>query len=123
MFDKNRYIGIIEIENMEFFAHHGCYEAERIKGNTFLVTLKIETDMKLVSESDNIIDAVNYQTAYNIVKDEMMIPSNLLENVCFLILNALYDKMTDIKKATVKVSKLNPEMGGKIEKTSVTQSR
>jgi dihydroneopterin aldolase len=116
-------MGVIEIENMEFFAHHGCYEEERTKGNTFLVTLKIETDMRLASESDNIIDAVNYQTAYNIVKDEMIIPSNLLENVCFRILDALYDKMTDIKKATVKVSKLNPAMGGKVEKTSVTQSR
>jgi dihydroneopterin aldolase len=119
----NKNTGIIELENMEFFAHHGCYEEERDRGNTFLVTLKIETDMALASESDNIIDAVNYQTAYNIVKEEMMIPSNLLENVCFRILNALYDKMTDIKKATVKVSKLNPAMGGRVEKTSVTQSR
>lgn len=115
--------GIIEIENMEFFAHHGCYEEERIKGNNFLVTLKIETDMRMASESDNIIDAVNYQTAYKIVKREMDIPSNLLENVCFRILNALYDELYGIKKATVKVSKLNPDMGGKIEKTSVTQSR
>jgi dihydroneopterin aldolase len=119
--EKN--MGVIEIENMEFFAHHGCYEEERAKGNTFFVTLKIETDMRLASESDNIVDAVNYQTAYNIVKDEMIIPSNLLENVCFRILDALYDKMSDIKKATVKVSKLNPAMGGKVEKTSVTQSR
>jgi dihydroneopterin aldolase len=123
MFDKNKTTGIIEIENMEFFAHHGCYEAERTRGNTFLVTLRIETDMTQASESDNIIDAVNYQTAYNIVGEEMAVPSNLLENVCFRILNALYDKMTDIKKATVKVSKLNPAMGGKVEKTSVTQSR
>jgi dihydroneopterin aldolase len=122
MGDKNKYMGIIEIENMEFFARHGCYEAEKIRGNIFLVTLKIETDMKPASESDNIIDAVNYQTAYNIVRDEMMIPSNLLENVCFRIMNALYDKMTDITKITVKVSKLNPAMGGKIEKVSVTQS-
>jgi dihydroneopterin aldolase len=118
----NKNTGIIEIENMEFFAHHGCYEEERVKGNTFLVTLKIETDMTLASESDNIVDTVNYQIAYNIVKEEMMIPSNLLENVCYRILNALYDKMTDIKKATVKVSKLNPAMGGKVEKVSVTQS-
>jgi dihydroneopterin aldolase len=119
----NRNTGIIEIENMEFFAHHGCYEAERTKGNTFLVSLKIETDMTLACESDNIIDAVNYQTAYSIVKDEMMIPSNLLENVSFRILNALYDKMTDIKRATVTVAKLNPALGGKVEKTSVTLSK
>ncbi|MDR2008924.1 MAG: dihydroneopterin aldolase [Bacteroidales bacterium] len=119
----NKNTGIIEIENMEFFARHGCYEEERLKGNTFLVTLKIETDITLASESDNIIDTVNYQIAYNIVKDEMMIPSNLLENVCYRILNALYDRMTDIKKATVKVSKLNPAMGGKVEKTSVSLSK
>jgi dihydroneopterin aldolase len=123
MFDKNKITGIIELENMEFFAHHGCYEAERLKGNTFLVTLRMETDMTQVSESDNIIDAVNYQTAYNIVREEMETPSNLLENVCFRILNALYDKMTDIKTATVKVSKLNPAIGGKTEKASVTLSR
>jgi dihydroneopterin aldolase len=119
----NKKVGIIEIENMEFFAHHGCYEEERTKGNTFLVSLTIETDMALASESDNIIDAVNYQTAYKIVKDEMMIPSNLLENVCYRILNALYDKMTDINKATVKVSKLNPAVGGVVGKTSVTQTK
>jgi len=116
-------MGIIEVENMEFFAHHGCYEEERIKGNHFLVTLKIEADTKMAAESDNIIDAVNYQVAYKIVKREMEIPSNLLENVCYRILNALYDEMTGIKKATVKVSKLNPNVGGKVEKTSVTQTR
>jgi dihydroneopterin aldolase len=119
----NKNTGIIEVENMEFFAHHGCYEEERTKGNIFLVSLKIETDMTLASESDNIIDAVNYQTAYDIVKKEMMIPSNLLENVSHRILDALYDKMTDIRKITVKVSKLHPAMRGKVEKTSVTQSR
>jgi dihydroneopterin aldolase len=116
----NKNIGIIEIENMEFFAHHGCYEEERTRGNIFLVSLTIETDMRLAAESDNIIDAVNYQTAYGVVKNVMMTPSNLLENVCLRILTALYDKMSDITKATVKVSKLNPAMGGKVEKTSVT---
>jgi dihydroneopterin aldolase len=119
----NKSTGIIEIENMEFFARHGCHEEERVKGNTFLVTLTIETDVSLASESDNIVDAVNYQIAYNIVKVEMAKPSNLLENVCFRILDALYDNMTDIKKATVKVSKLNPALGGRVEKTSVTLSK
>ena len=30
--------GIIEIEGMEFFAFHGCYETERVVGNKFMVT-------------------------------------------------------------------------------------
>ena len=29
--------GIIEIEGMEFFAYHGCFEAEQIVGNKFMV--------------------------------------------------------------------------------------
>ncbi|MDR1895878.1 MAG: dihydroneopterin aldolase [Prevotellaceae bacterium] len=116
-------MGIIEIENMEFFAHHGCYEEERLRGNMFLVTVKIETDMEIVSKSDNIADALNYQTAYNVVKQEMMIPSSLLEHVCSRILTALYNEFNGIEKATVKVSKLSPGIGGKVEKTSVTQSR
>ena len=29
--------GIIEIEGMEFFAYHGCFEAEQIVGNKFVV--------------------------------------------------------------------------------------
>ena len=28
--------GIIEIEGMEFFAYHGCFEAEQIVGNKFM---------------------------------------------------------------------------------------
>ena len=29
--------GIIEIEGMEFYAFHGCFEAEQIVGNKFIV--------------------------------------------------------------------------------------
>ncbi|MDR0559018.1 MAG: dihydroneopterin aldolase [Prevotellaceae bacterium] len=114
--------GIIEIENMEFFAFHGCCEEEKIKGNTFLVSVKIETDLKYASESDNIVDALDYRKVYDIVGKEMNIPSNLLENVCCRIKNSLRDEFAAIKKLTVKVSKLNPPLGGKVEKTSVTQS-
>ena len=33
--------GIIEIEGMEFFAFHGCYETERVVGNKFMVYARI----------------------------------------------------------------------------------
>ena len=29
--------GILEIEGMEFFAYHGCFEAEQVVGNKFTV--------------------------------------------------------------------------------------
>lgn len=116
-------MGIIEIEGMEFFARHGHYSEEQIIGNYFTVDLKIETDCSAAANSDNLEDALNYQTAYKLVKREMQIPSNLLENIAERIIDAVYSNFKIIYKATVKVSKLNPPMGGKIQKVSVTISK
>lgn len=116
-------MGIIEIENMEFYAYHGCYNEEKVVGNRFLVNLTIATDCKKASETDNLNDALNYQIAYQLVKKEMEIKSNLLENIAGRILNRLHDEFSGILKATVKISKMNPPMGGQMEKVSVTMSK
>jgi dihydroneopterin aldolase len=49
--------------------------------------------------------------------------SNLLENIAKRILDALYSELDGITKVTVKVSKLNPPVGGKINSVSVVLSR
>jgi dihydroneopterin aldolase len=51
-------MGLIQIENMEFYSFHGHFKEERIVGNKFMVDLTIETDMKVPMESDNLKDAV-----------------------------------------------------------------
>jgi len=116
-------MGLIEIEGMEFYAYHGHYKEEQIVGNKFLINLKIETDCKIASQSDDIEDAVNYQTAYKIIKAEMQKKSNLLENIAGRILDALHEEFENIKSITIKVSKINPPMGGKIKKVSVTMTK
>ena len=116
-------MGLILIEGMEFYSFHGHYKEERIVGNKFMVDLTIETDMGIPAESDNLKDAVNYQHAYQIVKQEMEKKSYLLENIAGRILDAIYSEMEGIKQATVKVSKMNPPMGGKIASVSVVMSR
>lgn len=113
-------MGIIEIEGMKFYAFHGHFESEQIVGNEFSVDLKLETDCNKAAISDNLLDALNYQTAYEIVKQEMVQTSKLLENVAKRILDTLYIEFKSIKKASVKISKMNPSMGGEIEKVSVT---
>ncbi len=113
-------MGLIQIEGMEFYAYHGCFEEEQIVGNKFLIDLSIEADCDKASKTDNLSDAVNYQTAYTIVKKEMDKKSHLLENIAQRILDSLYKNLPSITKAWVKVSKINPPMGGKIEKVSLT---
>jgi dihydroneopterin aldolase len=116
-------MGLIQIENMEFYAFHGHFKEEQIVGNKFLVDLTIETDMEKPMKSDNLRDAVNYQKAYQIVKEEMEKKSHLLEHIAGRILDALYSEMSGITKATIKVSKMNPPMGGKIGSVSVVMEK
>jgi dihydroneopterin aldolase len=49
--------------------------------------------------------------------------SHLLEHIAGRILDAIYSEIQGIKKATVKVSKMNPPMGGKIGSVSIVLSR
>ena len=115
--------GIIEIEGMEFFAYHGCYETERIVGNKFMVYARIQTDCNKAAQSDDINDALSYLTAYEIIAREMMIKSHLLEHVAQRMIDALYQAFPQITHVTITVSKLNPPLGGKIAATSVTLSK
>lgn len=112
-------MGVIVLENMEFFAYHGCYEAEQIVGNKFLVNLSMEADITKPAKTDDIKDALNYHRAYEIVKKEMQIRSNLLEHIAKRIIDALYEAFPQLEKATVKVSKLYPPMVGQIKSVSI----
>lgn len=114
---------LIELENMEFHAFHGCYELEQQVGNRFLVSLQIEANLKEAAESDNILDTINYLKAYETVAREMSHTSHILEHVTARIIDAIYDQFPQAKRVTAKVSKLAPPLGGKIEKVSVTLTK
>ncbi len=110
---------IIELDKMEFYAFHGCYREEQVVGNQFLVNLKLEVADTDAVHSDKLSDALNYQKAYEIVKVQMSLPSHLLEHVSGRILDALFEEFPQLISASVKVSKLFPPIGGKMEKVSV----
>jgi len=109
---------------MEFYAFHGHYQEEQIVGNRFLVDLVMDCDLDAPSRSDRLEDAVNYQQAYAIIKKEMRrTKSNLLENIAKRILDALFAEMEGIRKATVRIRKMHPPMGGPIQSVGVKMSR
>lgn len=112
----------IELRDMEFFAHHGCFEQERIIGNRFVVNLSVVADSGKAAESDNIADAVNYQILYDIVASEMEIPSHLLEHVANRILKNVRKVFPVVVSAEVSIDKLNPPLGGKVGSSRVIMS-
>jgi len=119
---KNKYMATIKIEGMDFFAYHGCFTEESIIGTRFEVDLTVSADTEQAEISDNLHHTVNYLTLYDTVKKEMDIRSNLLENVAYRIINAIKNRFPIITGVEVKVSKLNPPLGGKIDRVTVTLS-
>lgn len=117
--------GVVEIENMEFYAFHGCYEQEKIVGNRFLVSLAYQCDVRELVESDDIRDAVSYLEIYALVEEQMMISSNTIEHVSARIIDSVMEQYPQIKSLTIKLSKMNPPLGGLVERVSfsVTKSR
>lgn len=104
---------------MEFHAFIGCLQHEKTLGNQFTVTVTMFFDGKKAQQTDNLEDTINYQQIFDIVKDEMSHPCNLIENAAFRIINSLKTNILEVEKWEVELSKLNPPLGSKVEKVTV----
>ncbi|MCF8371247.1 MAG: dihydroneopterin aldolase [Bacteroidales bacterium] len=116
-------MGLIQIEDMEFYAFHGHFKEEQIVGNKFLVDISLDVDCTKPAESDSLKDAVDYQKVYRLIKHEMTQKSFLLENICKRLLDVVFQNFPEVRKATIKVRKMNPPMGGRIGSVSVMLER
>ncbi len=112
----------ILLEEMEFYAYHGCYKEEQVIGNRFLVDLEVEVDTAEAEHSDRLSDTLNYQSVYAEVKTVMAEKNNLLEHLGRRILDALKTRFPEIKNIKLKVSKMNPPIGGKMRCVSIELS-
>ncbi|MBO5876896.1 MAG: dihydroneopterin aldolase [Bacteroidales bacterium] len=113
-------IGTLELEGMEFRAHHGCLERERIAGNDFVVDFRGEMDMSAAAGSDRLEDAVNYALIYDVVAEEMAKPSDLLEHVAGRIVKALETRFPEFTSFSVRVSKRRPPVSGIVQWSRIT---
>ncbi|WP_298492648.1 dihydroneopterin aldolase [uncultured Algibacter sp.] len=112
-------MGIIKVENIRVFAHHGCLKEETKIGSDYRVDLEVKADLQESAKTDKLSDTVDYVFLNRIIKEEMAIPSHLLETVAKRILNRIFKEDKLIKKATVCVSKLNPPIGGDVESVTI----
>ena len=113
-------IGIIELEGMEFKAHHGCLDQEKVRGNFFTVDFRGELDLSAAADSDNLNDTLNYGEIYELVSYEMSIPSELLENVAGRIVKAIEKRFPELVSFSVRVSKKRPPVDGVAQWSRVT---
>jgi 7,8-dihydroneopterin aldolase/epimerase/oxygenase len=107
-------MGKIILDGMEFYAYHGHLKEEQIIGTMFTVDLEIEFDTSLAEISDLLHDTVNYQEVYKTVKAVMEQKSHLLEHVAARIMEAIRSGFPAVTSSKVRISKINPPLGGKV---------
>lgn len=112
----------IELEAMKFYAYHGVMPQETLVGNHFVVNLTVTAPLERAVESDDLADTMNYAIIYSVVKQEMDIPSKLIEHAAGRILRALKDHFPQLTGIELKLSKLNPPFGGDIYSASILLS-
>ena len=112
--------GKVSLEGLEFHAYHGVYSYERESGNKFEVDVAVETDFSAAALQDDLTGTVDYEILYQIVKEEMSKPSRLIETVAEKIVDDILSKLAAVIQVELKITKLNPPIGGPCRKASVT---
>ena len=101
----------IYLRNVRFRAFHGVLPQEGIVGNDYLVNLVLDYDFSFAMKTDDLQGTLNYAEVYQKVREEMAVPSKLLEHVAGRIAHRLFSDFPEIQKLQLSITKVNPPMG------------
>ena len=112
-------MGLITVEGIRVFAHHGHLPEEAVLGGHFIVNVWVEADTTEVEKTDDLNDTVDYVKIIDIVKEQMAIRSNMIEHPAKRIVDAILP-LNKVQKVTVEVEKIQPPIDASFDKISVT---
>lgn len=101
----------ILLQNLKFHAFHGVLPQERLTGNDYTVDMRIKYDVSGALTSDDVNDTLNYAEVFQLVAQEMSVPSALLERVAGRIGDRLFRRYPGIEEVELIIVKQNPPMG------------
>jgi 7,8-dihydroneopterin aldolase/epimerase/oxygenase len=109
----------VELNAATFFAFHGLYEEEKKTGGEFEVNLGVSyfTDITII---DKMEQTVNYVKLYDLVKQQMQVPTGLLETVAMRISEEIKGVFPQINEIIIKIKKKHPPIHNFSGSLSVT---
>lgn len=113
----------IILDNVRIYGYHGCLIEEGQIGSEYRVDLEVLADLSDSASSDRLSDTVDYVFLNKVIKEEMEERSALLEHVAKRMLDRILKDDKRVEKATVRVYKINPPIGGDVASVSVEMSR
>lgn len=110
----------IQIENLRIQAFHGVLPQEHIVGNLYQIDCILTTDFNKAMQTDCLDDTISYAEAVELIKEEMRIPSQLLEHVAGRICQALRSRFGQkLQHIDLRIAKLSPPICADIHACAV----
>ena len=108
----------IGLKGMQFYAFHGYYNFERRIGGEFVVDVIVDIDIG-EDPNEKISNTYNYEDIYSTCQKYMKKRYQLLETLAHDIGNEIKGSASNINMVNIKIEKLNPRIGGKIDRAVV----
>lgn len=112
-------MGLIAVEGLQFYSHHGYYKEEQVLGGKYTVDIYMQLNIDEAAATDDLKKTINYEEIYQLTKIEMEVHAKLIEHVCQRILNKVKEKYPNLDSLKVRVSKYNPPLKGSVERVYV----
>lgn len=110
----------ININGLQFFAHHGVYPPEKELGQSFILDLTLYTDLTKAAASDHVEDTVNYAQVIEVARQAFCAERyNLIERAAGAVLKAVQSAFPAIKQLEVTVSKPHAAIDAVFDTVSV----
>lgn len=121
--DLNELEYTVEVNRLRLYARHGVGEQERRVGNLFEVTAGMQIPAVTAAGAftdDSLADAANYAEIADAIRQQMEIPSQLLEHVAARIIGELQSRFPAATAIRVRIEKLTPPLGLQMAGAAVT---
>lgn len=96
----------LQIQNLEIFAHHGLFSAEKELGQKFVLSLDIGYDMTQAATQMDLEASIHYGLLSQEVTDWFQESSeDLIETVAYKLLERIFNQYPIIKEITITLKK------------------
>lgn len=96
----------IQLKGLRFFARHGVHDEEKILGGDFSVNISLAFSPG--SKISALEQTIDYVKVYELVKDEMRLPVELLETLAMNIAELLKKNFPIVNFIDIEITKMHP---------------
>ena len=110
----------IRLNDIRIYAYHGVIEQERKVGGWYLLTVSVDYPFTEAMHSDDVTHTLNYASLLDIVKEQMAVPSRLLEHVASRIADSIAQRFPLTIRIEVAITKETPPLRANTRGATVT---